>query len=380
MNSAAFERATFYVMSGTGNTWRVATWCAEVLSQSAVPATLIAVDRAKPEEDLNLGPGQLLGIGMPTHGFTAPWAVIKLAARLPRGKGSRAAVLATRGSMCIRTWVTPGLAGTACFLIAAMLTLKGYRVRGLTAVDMPSNWVQVHPRLSDDTIARVKAYSEARARAFAGALVRGQRFFATWSNAWDLLLGLAMVPISLLYIVFGRVGFAKVFYANDACNACGLCVQNCPVGGVELIGGQKTGRPHWNWHCESCNRCMAYCPHQAIDVSHSWLLIMTAVSLIPVCDWLVDRLLAWSPAAAPLDHAAARFFFMLVWWWVLLIAMGILLHLLARVPALNMALKWTSLSRLFRPYHEPETRVKMMAPRENRRSATKRTGPPTPDG
>lgn len=363
-----FERATFYVMSGTGNTWRAASWVSAALTESGVTCALVPIDRAEPDS-LQRGPTQLVCLAMPTHGFTAPWAAIKLALKMPSGEGTQAACLATRASMALGSWITPGIAGTAAFLIAAILALKGYRPRGLTAIDMPSNWVQVHPHLSERTIAVVKERAEVRARAFAATLIAGGGF-GSWTNAWDLAWGLPLLPISLLYIVYGRVGFAKVFFANDACNGCGLCVKNCPVGGVLLIGEDKSARPHWTWHCEACNRCMAYCPHEAIDVSHSWLLIMVGVSFVPVGDWLIDALVTWLPATAALDSPLPRAVALLLWWWVAVIAFGIGLHSIARLPWLGKALKWTSLSRLFRPYHEPDTRVKMLAPSRKKRGGS----------
>ena len=34
-----------------------------------------------------------------------------------------------------------------------------------------------------------------------------------------------------------------------------------------MVGGSKS-RPYWTFACESCMRCMGYCPNKAVEVSH----------------------------------------------------------------------------------------------------------------
>lgn len=43
--------------------------------------------------------------------------------------------------------VYPGLSGLALILPALMLRLKGYRIKGLRPLDLPSNWISLHPGL-----------------------------------------------------------------------------------------------------------------------------------------------------------------------------------------------------------------------------------------
>jgi Pyruvate/2-oxoacid:ferredoxin oxidoreductase delta subunit len=84
---------------------------------------------------------------------------------------------------------------------------------------------------------------------------------------WDLPLDLLLSPVALGYFVAGRVVFAKSFVATSACDHCGACVQECPVGGVRLV----EGRPYWTFQCESCMRCMNGCPRRAIETAHGFV-------------------------------------------------------------------------------------------------------------
>ena len=86
-----YQKATFYFLSGTGNSYRVVAWMAEAATVTGLPVTLRPIESARPAEEI--GPGEaaptpiLIGLTMPTHGFTAPWAMLRFALRLPRGAG-----------------------------------------------------------------------------------------------------------------------------------------------------------------------------------------------------------------------------------------------------------------------------------------------------
>lgn len=51
------------------------------------------------------------------------------------------------------------------------------------------------------------------------------------------------------------------FTVSEACTACGLCSQVCPVQNVEII----EGKPAFHHHCEQCVACIQYCPTKAIN-------------------------------------------------------------------------------------------------------------------
>lgn len=54
----------------------------------------------------------------------------------------------------------------------------------------------------------------------------------------------------------------KPFYSTDACNGCGLCEKNCPVGAIRI----ENGRPTWiKKNCTQCLSCINRCPQRAIE-------------------------------------------------------------------------------------------------------------------
>jgi hypothetical protein len=87
--------------------------------------------------------------------------------------------MTTRAGLAFGRFVLPGIGGTSTFLIALILWLRGYRVRGVMSADMPSNWFSLHPIQQPTTLRRIVDRSEHRVRAFARHLLDGRRVWAT---------------------------------------------------------------------------------------------------------------------------------------------------------------------------------------------------------
>jgi heterodisulfide reductase subunit A len=81
--------------------------------------------------------------------------------------------------------------------------------------------------------------------------------------------GLAAVTQSAVIL---KKGFAELdplvaTVAADACTACGLCVDACPYGAIEMIAGE--GKPVAvisETGCKGCGGCVPVCPENAIDL------------------------------------------------------------------------------------------------------------------
>jgi ferredoxin len=346
----AYKKATLYYMSGTGNTFRAANWMAEEAGRLGVSAEVAGIGEGVPRAE-NPSAEHLTGLMMPTHGFTAPWRMIWFALRLTRGKGAHAFVAACRGSLKIGRVQVPGLEGTACYLIALILALKGYRVRGVAAFDMPANWLQVHPGLSPATARYMASRARPKAERFIRDIISGERRFGAVTLAC-LFLGLLLFPASLGYLFFARFFLPKIFFADNRCNGCGLCARECPFRAIRMWG-VKRPRPYWTFRCESCMKCMAHCPTEAIQAGHSWGAILLYVSCLLPAIYALSVLL--SPVLSA--HAGSAWVSAIIHYLYFLVAVAIaypVFALLVRIPFINALFAYTTFTRIYRRYRGPD--------------------------
>ncbi len=212
-----YGRCCVYFFTGTGNSMRIAAWLGDLGRQRQLETIVSPLRDASPTRDLEPGPHQLLVMSMPTHGFTASWHVIKFAARLPRGAGTHAGVVASRAGVQIGSWQPPGVSASATFLIGLLLALRGYRIRGLLSVNMPSNWFSLHPIQGERARRFMLEAAQPTVHRFGERLLAGGTSFVTPSNVYELALTLLLWPVSLLYLLVGRFYLARLFFANTHC-------------------------------------------------------------------------------------------------------------------------------------------------------------------
>jgi ferredoxin len=350
----AYQESIFYFYSGTGNSCRVATWMTSAARAAGTPSAVCPIASADPRREVGRGKTFLLGLVMPTHGFTAPWAMIRFALRLPRRRNTHAVVVATRAGTRFGSLYLPGFEGTATLFIALILALKGYRIRGAAGIDMPSNWIAVHPGFAPDAAAGIVARARVRVAGFMDAVLSGKWGFDGWIVA---LFGVLVLPISLAYLLIGRLFLAKLFFASNRCTGCGLCAAHCPNGAIMMRGGESRRRPYWTFRCESCMRCMAFCPTQAVEASHllgvGVYLLAGAIPTSTFLVWLAARV----PVLALLGKTPR---------WVLesvnaVLALGLaypILHVLLRIGWINRFFTLATFTHYYRRYHEPETTLR----------------------
>ncbi|MDZ7604578.1 MAG: EFR1 family ferrodoxin [Cyclobacteriaceae bacterium] len=188
--------------------------------------------------------------------------------RFPKGK-NKVVLMNTRAGMLIGKFVTPGVTGIAFYLSACILMLKGYSIKALLPVDLPSNWIFLHPGLNDRTVKYLHKINRERVASFAQKILAGKSYFRALLEFYDILLA----PITLGYYFIGRFFFAKTFYASSDCNHCDTCIKGCPVKAIIKIDN----RPFWTFNCESCMKCMSACPKKAIEIGHGYVLTYSLI-------------------------------------------------------------------------------------------------------
>jgi ferredoxin len=263
----------FYI-SGTGNARASSEWIADEAEKRGIRAVVQQIDRFENIVIPGADEKPLIGFAFPTHGFNAAPIMLRFIAGFPRGLGKDVFLLNTRAGMKLYKFFMPGLSGVALLLPAFILWLKGYKCIGLRPVDLPSNWIPLHPGLKKKVIESIFIRCEKIVRKFADKIFSGKRVY---NGLYTLPVDLLISPIALAYFAGGRFFLSKTFIANNNCNNCGICIKECPTSSIKYV----ENRPYWKLTCESCMRCLNHCPRKAIEAAHGmavvfWIIFTTA--------------------------------------------------------------------------------------------------------
>jgi len=255
-----------HYFSGTGNSAAVARWIEEEALANNWTCRATNIGRADRLNPVRPDPSAILAFVSPVHGFNYPPVMINYILRFPKGK-NRVWLLNTRAGMRLGNMITPGLSGITFYFAAIVLMLKGYTIRAMLPVDLPSNWISVHPGLNQKTIAFLHKRNRLRVKNFFQQVCQGKSCFRAIREVFQDLL---FAPVSVLYYLSGRFVFAKTYYASADCNQCDICIKGCPVKAIIKVDQ----RPYWTFHCESCMKCMSNCPVKAIETAHGFIVAL----------------------------------------------------------------------------------------------------------
>ena len=364
----SFDTSLLYCLSGTGNTYRVACWIKDYLDENGIETFLNQIEDADLQSDFHDSNRRLTVVLFPTHGFMPPWSMIKFLFRMPRQKNAQVLTVATRGAIWIGPIKIPGAAGFANFFAALVLLFKGYKVRGFFSLDMASNFNNVHPALSTDTVKRISDKAKSKIDFFLQPIISGRRLLLTLNNLYDgIWAGFLfwLIPIfPILYLIYGKTSMAKMMFSNNRCVSCGMCSKICPNQAIEMRSFLGKKRPFWTYHCENCMRCMGYCPKKAVEAGHSLAIIQYVFITILV----VAKLFPWLTTYTGFSFEFNNYWIMallesLYYVPVLFLSYWIF-WMLIRIPAVNTIFSITTLTHYFKRYHEPETRIKDLKQRK----------------
>lgn len=284
-----------YFISGTGNARISSEWIADEAGKKGLKTYVQQIDRLENIVMPQADEMPLIGFAFPTHGFNSAPIMLRFIAGFPRGLSKEVFLLNTRAGMKLSKLFMPGLSGVALLLPALILWLKGYKCIGFRPVDLPSNWIPLHPGLKKKVIESIFIRCEKIVRDFADKILSGQKVYTgLFSFPVDFLVS----PLALAYYVGGRFFLSKTFIANYNCNNCGLCIKECPTSSIKYVNN----RPYWKLSCESCMRCLNHCPQKAIEAAHGmaiafWIIFTTVNTQIIL---LIVNILNIQPD---------------VWWW-----------------------------------------------------------------
>jgi ferredoxin len=333
-----YKRAIIWYFSGTGNARFAANQIQTNFQEEDLPTEVFNIADKDPSL-ATTGKDTLIGFCYPTHGFNAPPIVLKFMNSYPKGN-SDLFLLNTRAGLKMSKLHIAGLGGIALWLPALLLWLKGYRPIGYRPLDMPSNWISLHPGLRQQAVTSIRKTCTQTLANFSNRIMQGKPVL---NGLLWIPLDLLVLPFSILYYWYGRFALAKTFFANYKCNNCNLCIDDCPVQAII----EKNGRPFWTAKCESCMHCMNVCPHRAIDIAHVYLFLLwwLAFSFVPylLVKLLIKADLISSTTLNLFTDSLADIIIMIVSLGMVFIGYTIL-HQLLGIKIINKVITFTSLT------------------------------------
>jgi Pyruvate/2-oxoacid:ferredoxin oxidoreductase delta subunit len=369
-----FSTSLLYVLSGTGNTYRVACWIKDYCEKKGIKTRLKFIENADFQGDFQNSDKQLTAVLFPTHGFMPPWSMIKFLFRMPLQMKVPVMSIATRGAVWVGPLKIPGAAGFSNFFAAMILLFKGYDIRGFFSLDMAVNMNNLHPSLTPDTLKRISEKAENRIDFFMANVMSGKRVLFTLNNLyegiWTIFLFWLIPIFPILYLIYGKTTMAKIMFANNSCVGCGRCARFCPNHAIEMKNFFSKTRPFWTYHCENCMRCMGYCKKKAVEAGHSWAIILYFFVTIPVMAKIISWFTIFTGFSLEMKNYWAMVLLDTLYFLPSVFLSYWLFWMLIRIPIVNTIFSVSTLTHYFKRYHEPETRLKDLMKREKPYNST----------
>jgi Pyruvate/2-oxoacid:ferredoxin oxidoreductase delta subunit len=324
-----------FYFSGTGNSKAVSQWIYDIANSHGIPAEINNIADIERRHMKAPSSNDTVIFISPIHGFNYPPVMLKFILRFPPGK-NQVVLMNTRAGMRIGNLITPGLTGVAFFFSALVLKMKGYSIQGMIPVDLPSNWISIHPGLNDRAVKFLFIKNRERVQRNITKIITGKKNFIALR---EIIQDTLIAPFSLAYYLIGRFFFAKTYFATSKCNNCGQCIRNCPVKAIEM----KDSRPYWTFNCECCMKCMSNCPEKAIETAHGLavvVILLNSLWLAPLIYLAFEKfnILQFSHLAQSLIESG-----------IFLVLLGIiyrLIHYGLRYRLIETLMAYTSLTRL----------------------------------
>jgi Pyruvate/2-oxoacid:ferredoxin oxidoreductase delta subunit len=348
--SCSWDTLYIYYISGTGNARASSEWIAGEAEAMGVKTIVQNIDRLENIQLPVKGENNLIGFAFPTHGFNAAPIMLRFMAGFPRGLCRNIFLVNTRAGMKLYKLFTPGMSGLALILPAFILRIKGYKCIGIRPVDLPSNWIPLHPGLKKKVIESIFKRCEVIVRAFSRKILTGKKVYR---GLFSLPVDIAIAPVAFGYYIAGRFFLSKTFIAGSKCNNCGICISECPTDSIKMVND----RPYWKLTCESCMRCLNHCPQKAIESAHGmavgfYLIVILVntrfgIALIDLFDGSPDSV--WWIIATQISSLALTVAIPAVLYIIMHYAMGIRpMRQLVRFTSLTALPFW----RRYRPFRK----------------------------
>ncbi len=260
-HKSPYHQVLIFYFSGTGNAKAASRWIAGKASEMQIKTTVFNIEKITAKKVAIPVKKSLIGFCGPTHGFNLPPLLLSFIWKFPCSNKHEVFILNTRAGMKLHKLFTPGLSGAAQIFPALILRSKGYKIKGMQPLDLPSNWIFLHPGLKPKVIESIFKRCKKITENFAVSILKGKsNYKALLSLPFDILI----LPVTVLYYLIGRFFLSKTLIASNKCDLCQVCIKSCPVSAIKIVNK----RPFWTYHCESCMKCLNSCHQQAIHTAH----------------------------------------------------------------------------------------------------------------
>ena len=334
-----YKKVIIYYFSGTGNAKNTALWIADEAKRKGMDFEIINIAKTNNQEIPKPVDNTLIGFISPTHGFHFPEIMRKFIYGFPKTNNCSAFIVNTRAGLRIGKLFLPGLSGVLHYWSSLILIRKGFKIVGLQAVDLPSNWLFIHPAVRKKGTDLMYQRVEPIVRQFAKNIINGKKVYRA---LYDIIQDTLISPVAIGYMYVGRYFFAKSFIASSDCDNCGICEKTCPVNAIK----QVNGRMFWTYKCESCMKCMNNCPQKAIETAHGFILVFVFL-LVALLKYSLKQLLTIEPFKDLywLQTGVMEFLIFSVIFIPFLILAYRIMHWLLKFKVFERLVVYTSLSR-----------------------------------
>ncbi len=127
---------------------------------------------------------------------------------------------------------------------------------GCAQILMPQNYIPYFDCPSEEDSEAIVREALRQADELSALIANGEQFPEVPVTTLGSFCSIFVHPIFNTFSSKGRK-----FYSTNACNGCGKCAADCPLGNIVIIDG----RPAWSNHCTNCMGCINGCPEQAIE-------------------------------------------------------------------------------------------------------------------
>ena len=232
---------TIFYYTGTGNS----LWFARRLASFLEETTCVSMKRCTDEKAACST--DRIGLVFPVHIWGVPPPVVEFVRRLNVDAAQYLFALA----------VNAGQPAATLIQLQGILREKQLRLSSGFSINLPSNYIPwggapalgKQQKKFDTALDKLNRIAEV----VRGREERPPEKGPFWQN-WALS---AFYRISLSHVAT----MDKPFFADEKCNACGICEKICPARNI----GMEGGKPVWNHHCEQCFACIQWCPEEAIQ-------------------------------------------------------------------------------------------------------------------